>query len=305
MQPEQNPFIAYTGSLMTRLWGPFLWLVALGLGLSGCIAPGGDHRGPGDGPPALKDNLLIAHDGYELPLRRWTLDEEGPPRGAVLALHGFNDYSKAFEVLFESINEQGFNLYAYDQRGFGKTEPAGKWPGKELLVQDALTASQLLRQRYPDKLLYLMGESMGGAISILALTAQEPAPVDGTILISPAVWGRKTMPWYQRFALWVGERLMPGMSFSGKAADRVGVRPTDDPEVMRRQARDPLVLKEANVESLSGVTGLMGDALQASDRLDQTTLILYGDQDVSCSSACLKLKLRPGVWLCIPKATIC
>ena len=255
------------------LWG----LLGTGMGLGGCVAPGGDHRGPGDRPPALKEDAIIARDGYLLPLRHWRA--KGEARGAVLALHGFNDYSKAFEVLAEPITAQGFDLYAYDQRGFGKTQLAGLWPGEALLIQDALTASQLLRARYPQKSLYLMGESMGAAVSMIALTGQEPVPVDGAVLISPAVWSRKTMPWYQRFALWVGERLMPALTFSGRTADRIGVQPTDDPEVMRQMALDPLVLKSSTVASLSGITDVMDDALEASSRLSGETLILYGDRD--------------------------
>lgn len=270
-----------------------LGLLGLGTVLGGCVAPGGDHQGPGDRPPALKEDAIIARDGYLLPLRHW--QAEGEARGAVLALHGFNDYSKAFEVLAEPVTSLGFDLYAYDQRGFGKTQPAGLWPGEALLIQDALTASQLLRERYPEKPLYLMGESMGAAVSIIALTGEEPAPVNGAVLISPAVWSRKTMPWYQRFALWVGERLMPGLSFSGETADRIGVQPTDDPEVMRQMALDPLVLKSSTVASLSGITDVMDDALEAGSRLSGETLILYGDRDevIPARPFCALLKRLP------------
>ena len=269
-------------------------LVIAGLLLSGCVAPGGHHQGPGDREPALAETVLIARDGYELPLRRWR-PGDGASRGAVLALHGFNDYSKAFEVLAEPINRLGFDLYAYDQRGFGETQPVGLWPGEALLIQDAVTATQLLRARYPHRPLYLMGESMGGAISIIALMADKPAPVDGVVLISPAVWSRTTMPWYQRFALWVGERLMPGLTFSGKMADRIGVQPTDDPEVMRQMALDPLVLKSSTVASLSGVTDLMDTALEASDRLPGPALILYGERDevIPARPFCALLKRLP------------
>lgn len=254
-----------------------MFLLGLTLVLNACAVAAGDHRGPGDRNPALEADYLIAHDGYQLPLRQWSATDS--PRGAVLALHGFNDYGGAFSVLADDINELGLNLYAYDQRGFGETEPAGIWPGQELLVQDALTASHLLRERYGDKPLYLMGKSMGGGISILALTAEDPAPVDGTILISPGVWGRDIMPWYQRFGIWVGEGLMPGLELSVEMAQNIGIEASDDEDVLQALADDPLVQGGANLDSISGVTGLMGAALQASEQLPGPTLILYGDQD--------------------------
>lgn len=292
----QDPESYLFPTLCVRATPPRVLRRALILGLlalGGCIAPGGLHQGPGDRSPALKEDAIIARDGYRLPLKHWR--PEGRSRGAVLALHGFNDYSRGFDVLSEPITNLGFDLYAYDQRGFGKTQPAGKWPGRELLIQDALTASRLLRDRYPERPVYLLGESMGGAIAMIALTASEPAWVDGAVLISPAVWGRTTMPWYQRLALWVGERLMPGLSFSGRTADRLGVQPTDDLEVMRQQALDPLVLKTATVASLSGMADLMGEALEAGKQLPGPTLILYGERDevIPARSFCALLGRLP------------
>ncbi len=269
----QHPPPQHTVDQFCRL----MLLAGLSLVLSACAVAAGQHQGPGDRGPALEADYLIADDGYQLPLRRWPLSDE--PRGAVLALHGFNDYGGAFRVLADDINDLGFNLYAYDQRGFGATEPAGIWPGQDLLIQDALTAARLLRDRYGDKPLYLMGKSMGGGISILALTAEDPAPVDGTVLIAPGVWGRDIMPWYQRFGIWVGEGLMPGLELSVEMAQNIGIEASDDEEVLRSLAEDPLVQGGANLDSISGVTGLMGDALKASTELPGPTLILYGDQD--------------------------
>ena len=44
--------------------------------------------------------------------------------------------------------------------------------------------------------LYLLGESMGGAVAVVAMTGESgtrPPDVDGVILAAPAVWGRSTM----------------------------------------------------------------------------------------------------------------
>jgi len=235
------------------------------------------HEGPGDRGPALTADHVIAHDGYRLPLHTWTTENE--PRGIVLALHGFNDYGNAFSVLSEGFNTQGFNLYAYDQRGFGATDPAGIWPGQDKLVKDAITTLNLLRQRYPEQPLYLMGKSMGGGISILALTAEEPADVDGSILIAPAVWSPDTMPWYQRFSLWVGAGVAPGLSLSVNLGQRLGIRASDDDAVLQSLAEDPLVQGESRVDTIDGLAELMGAALEASHTLPGPSLILYGDED--------------------------
>jgi len=110
----------------------------------------------------------------------------------------------------------GIATYAYDQRGFGAAPGRGRWPGARRLAGDAETAAKLLRQRYPGVPLYLLGESMGGAVAILAASGRSGAPrpdVDGVILVAPAVWGRQTMNVAERIGLWLAN-LMPAVQFS-------------------------------------------------------------------------------------------
>ena len=114
-------------------------------------------------------------------------------RAVILALHGFNDYSNAFEDPGDAWATRGIATYAYDQRGFGAAPERGLWPGRAALAADAATASQMLRRLYPGVPLYLLGDSMGGAVAVVAMTGESGTPVpdvDGVILTAPAVWGR-------------------------------------------------------------------------------------------------------------------
>jgi len=154
--------------------------------------------------PQLRDDRLIAADGTALPLRRWL--PPGEPTAVVLALHGFNDYSNAFALPARRWAERGIATYAYDQRGFGSTPGRGRWFGTRPLVGDAATAIGLLHRRYPGIPVYLLGESMGGAIAILAASGRAGLPtpsVDGVILVAPAVWGRQTMNPVERVGLFL------------------------------------------------------------------------------------------------------
>lgn len=227
-------------------------------------------------PVAEADRAIMA-DGYVLPLRSWLPEES--PRAVVLAIHGFSDYGHGFHSLSEPlVAGEGIALYAYDQRGFGATAEPGIWAGSDTLVADLHTLMALLRELYPDIPIYLMGESMGAAVTMLALKARPPVEVNGVVLLAPAVWGLETMPWYQRWALWLGMRLMPERSFSSESVRRLGISPSDDPEVMRELAMDPLVLKQARVDTLHGVTLLMGEAASVPS-LPVPALLLYGDND--------------------------
>jgi alpha-beta hydrolase superfamily lysophospholipase len=229
------------------------------------------------GRERLADHWLIAADGTELPLRVWLPD--GRPKAVILALHGMNDYSNAFAAPGAAWARMGIATYAYDQRGFGEAPVRGLWPGSWQLAEDVATASTLLHRRYPGVPLYLLGESMGGAVAITAVTGTAGAPrpaVEGIVLAAPAVWGRETMTLLERLALWTGDRLFPGATFTGAG---LGIMPSDNIDMLRGLSRDPLVIKETRVDAIKGTVDLMDLALASASRVDVPMLLLYGEHD--------------------------
>ncbi|HSP00039.1 MAG TPA: lysophospholipase [Thioalkalivibrio sp.] len=253
---------------------PFLLLLGL---IAGCGQLQVQSDGGRPGVPGVYGGHVITTDGYRLPLHRW--EPEVVARGVVLGLHGFGDHGGSFAALAGPLNEAGYEVYAYDQRGFGATERPGIWSTSERLSGDVAVMTELLRERHGELPLYLIGKSMGAAVALTALARVDAPEVDGLVLIAPAVWARQTMPWYQRLGLWMLLRVAPGLQLSGDAAHDLGIRPTDDPEVMRALSLDPLTLKRSRVDAVHGLTELMGEALEASARLRGPTLILYGDND--------------------------
>ncbi|NEX20633.1 alpha/beta hydrolase [Thiorhodococcus mannitoliphagus] len=241
--------------------------------LTGCAAPEIVPPNEPDREPTLALDHAIMSDGYRLPIRRWAGSET--PQAILLGLHGFNDYSRAFAPLAEELQAAGIATYAADQRGFGATDKAGRWHGSERLAQDLRELVALLHGRYPRTPLYIAGESMGGAVAMLA-AADPPLDVAGLILIAPAVWSRDTMPWYQRLALQAAVHTAPWLKLTGEGVD---ISPTDNPALLRAMAADPLIIKETRIDALWGVTELM-DAAQRSGLAERMPiLLLYGERD--------------------------
>lgn len=245
------------------------------LGLTGgCSAPVRERVGGLDLPPALAADHARMPDGYRLPLR-----VVGPARGTpsvvALGLHGLNDYSRAFLPLAEGLAAVGVRSYLVDQRGFGASALAGRWHGEGRLVEDVALLTRLLRARYPRARLLIIGESMGAAVAMRAVT-RERLPIDGLVLIAPAVWARETMPWYQRAALASLVRIAPELPLTGEG---VPIYPSDNLPMLRAMGADPLVLKASRVSVLWGVANLMDGVLAGADRLPGPVLLLYGEQD--------------------------
>lgn len=241
--------------------------------LAGCATPSVQLRGERLTAPRLESGSVIAADGAALLLSFWL--PQGEPRAIVLALHGFNDYRKAFAEVGPFLAARGIATYAYDQRGFGATSQRGIWPGSDLLVDDARTVAALLRQRYPGRPLYLLGESMGGAVAMSVL-AETPEAADGAVLVAAAVWGRSTMNPLQRGTLWLLAHSFPGLRLTGKG---LNITASDNKAMLRALHEDPLVLKDARVDALWGMANLMDRALTDAPGLTVPTLVLYGEHD--------------------------
>ncbi len=258
---------------------PILCFALLAAACAPRLAPPGPGLGleTGTGPAArrLTPDHLIADDGMELPLRAW-LPEAAAPRAVILALHGFNFYSEIFEEPATFWAARGIATYAYDQRGFGAAPHHGRWAGTPAMIADVTTAARALRVRYPGVPLYLLGDSMGGAVILAALGAAEPPANAGVILVAPAVWARSTLPLPHRLGLWIGAHTLPWLKLSGRG---LKIQASDNIEMLRELGRDPLVIKETRIDAIHGLVDLMDAALAAAPRVESSILLLYGAKD--------------------------
>lgn len=274
-----------------RQAGRFLGLAAAlvyALMLAACAPP--DFResptaarplGPGQIPYAgLIEGGLVTDDGQTLHLETWfPTDPTGkpvPPKAAIVALHGFDDYSEEFAMPATYLAEHGIATFAYDQRGFGHSDNPGRWPGAETLKRDLRTAIRLVRARMPATPVYALGCSMGGAVVLATLADGGPDLPDGAILCPPAVWARETQPLLNRAVLWAGVRLIPDESFTGRG---LGVLASDNIPMLRKLGRDPLYIHATRTDAIYGLVDLMDQGLAAAPKVTLPLLVLYGAKD--------------------------
>jgi acylglycerol lipase len=224
--------------------------------------------------PAVADNEFVTRDGLHLPLRHW---DAPAPRAVIVALHGMNDYSNAFDMPAAWWAGEGITTYAYDQRGFGRAANPGLWPGAEALRRDLADCVEAVRTRYPGVPVFALGESMGGAIVLDALAAV-PLRVDGVILVAPAVWSRADMPVPYRAALWLTAHIVPSLTVTGHG---LKIWPSDNIDMLRKYSRDPLVRKQTRSDAVWGLVDLMDAARAAPGKTTNLPplLMLYGAHD--------------------------
>lgn len=217
---------------------------------------------------------VVMSDAYVLPMKTWRAADD--PVAVVLALHGFNDYSNAFDAVGQAFAEQSITTYALDQRGFGSTEQRGVWAGHAQMQADLVATVKLLCKQHAGMPVFVLGESMGGAVLLSAAQQLVQTCARGLILSAPAVWGWQTMPWWQTLPLRVLAHTMPETTVTGEDLD---IEPSDNYEMLRALGRDPLIIKETRIDAIYGLTNLMEAALDNSQALRMPTLILYGEHD--------------------------
>ncbi len=265
------------------------WLAVVGVLFTGACAPVVMGAGPAITAPEISEakhgdytHALTAADGEEIPLRIWRPAADMTTRAVVLALHGYGDYSKAFETPAVWWADQGITTYAYDQRGFGANRHRGLWPGNATLVSDLGDAVTAIKAEHGDVPLYLMGSSMGGAVILAALDRRHrdthalEGRVDGVILAAPAVWGWSAMNPFYKAMLWLSAHTTPWNELSGRG---LGIRPSDNVDMLRALGRDPLIIKRSRTDAIYGLVGMMDDGLAGAGGLDVPALILYGEHD--------------------------
>ena len=221
----------------------------------------------------ISNGYFYTYDGTRLPLKSW--GHQKHPY-ILIALHGFNDYSNFIEDSAKTFAQHGIQTFAIDQRGFGQTNTRGYWSSTESMIKDVYALLKELHKQYPNRPIYLFGESMGGAVALLTSTTFQDAPVSGLILSAPAVWGWATMPWYQRWALSFAHYTFPWMTFTGKG---LNIKPSDNIPMLIKLGKDANMIRATRVDAMYGLTQLMGSALEHSHHIRVPTLILYGEKD--------------------------
>jgi acylglycerol lipase len=267
-----------------------LFLLGL-LALTSACAPlkQGALQIAGEPAAGFSESWFTSFDGARLGLNTWmpqaNVEEPGfgpsatEPEIVVIAIHGMNDYASAFNAAGAWWSAQGAVVYAYDQRGFGRSPRSGIWPDHDVMRKDLATAVDIARQRHPDARIAVVGESMGASVAITAFADGDPPEADVLILSGPGLRGWGTLPWLYSASLWTSAHVRP--SWVVVPPKGLNIVPTDNIEKLREMWLDPHVQKSNRIDSVYGVVSIMDEADAKISRLPAKvpTLLLYGAHD--------------------------
>jgi alpha-beta hydrolase superfamily lysophospholipase/thioredoxin-like negative regulator of GroEL len=159
------------------------------------------------------------------------------PRVILLCIHGLGLYSGSYKDFGMIMSKRGIAVYAIDVRGFGSWMKSG---GKEEVdftgcLSDIASAIQSIKAAMPGLPLFLLGESMGGAIA-LRFASEHPDMIDGLISSVPA--GDRFQQ--KKTDLKVAMELLKGPNRQFDIGDRIVAQATQNTRLREDWSSDPL-----------------------------------------------------------------
>lgn len=199
------------------------------------------------------------------------------PRAVLLAIHGLGLNSRSYELFGRTMASRGVPTYAIDVRGFGKWQTDGTHTPLDLpsAVGDVNKTLNKLRNHFPHLPLFLLGESMGGALAIKA-AAKYDGRLSGLIASVPSnqrFSGAKT-------AAKVGINLVLNKSKKIDVSNYVVEQATSNDELRLLWLDDPGNRLKLSASELLGFQKFMNDALQEAASVKTIpVLVIQGAQD--------------------------
>jgi alpha-beta hydrolase superfamily lysophospholipase len=216
-------------------------------------------------------------DGLNIALYDWPLSPRQRPRGVVLIVHGLGEHAWRYDTVAQRLNESGFCVRAYDQRGHGESAgPRGVLTNDDDLLEDLEELIDDTRRHIAlpwSCPLILLGHSMGGLVAS-ALVQRERAQVDALVLSSPAL--DTGMSDFQRWLTRFLYRWAPDLTVSS-GLDPNGI--SHDAAQVAAYRNDPLVHDRISARLARFIDSNGPHVVAAAPSWPVPTLLLYAGAD--------------------------
>jgi alpha-beta hydrolase superfamily lysophospholipase len=213
--------------------------------------------------PEMASKYKYVEDGeftkkLNIPTYEW-LPANSPPKAVVLAIHGLTLHGRRYRVLGRVLAANGVELVSVDMRGFGRchfdSEKRFSTAGDDKTqvnhaksYESIAQLAKLVKEKYPDKKLIVMGESLGCTFCV-RLAAEHPELVDAMILSAPAVRLNPKM--------YMGHGTMiRGIKAAVVPKGQIDLHSffeylvSNNPQVSKEMVDDPLVVKALGIKAL-------------------------------------------------------
>jgi acylglycerol lipase len=220
------------------------------------------------------EGLFESKDGLKLFEQSWYPADE--PKGFVIIVHGYAEHCARYKFVAKHLTDNGYAVFSFDLRGHGRSEGAKTFINSydEYLSDLDLFLSRVKAQA-KEKPIFLLGHSMGGAISTLFTITRKPE-IRGLILSAAALKiSASISPLLVRLSGVIGQ-ILPTVK-TIKLNSRYISR---DPEVVSVYDSDPFIYR-GGIPARTGaeLTSAINQIQKSMSTLELPLLIMHGTDD--------------------------
>ncbi len=193
-------------------------------------------------------------------------------KALIVTVHGLGLHHSAYTPFSERVQHEGFGIINFDVRGFGsyRNDQVYQKVDFKAIISDLQRILSELRNDYPGMPIFILGESMGGAIA-LRLAAVSPDLVDGAV---------SSVPSGSRFhanitSLEVALQFLKGSHKQFNIGERVVAQATQDPQLRMDWEDDPSSRMNFSPVELIGFQKFMDDNLKYAAQIKCTPVIIF------------------------------
>lgn len=220
-----------------------------------------------------KEGKFSGAHQLELVYKRWQPDSE--PVAVLAVVHGFGEHSGRYNYLVDFLVGRGYAVYAFDQRGHGRSPGArghiNRWSDYRADVEAYL---KLIGGQNPGLPRFLLGHSLGGLV-VADYVLRAPVGLNGIILSSPLLAEANLSP-LLIFLSRVLSLVYPAFAIDTKLNVNTISR---DPLEVKRYAEDPLLHTTASARLGTEVAQTMTWVHAHAADWKLPLLLYYGTND--------------------------
>ena len=225
------------------------------------------------------ENTFTGHDDLELYYQSWRPDTE--PKAVLIIVHGLGEHSGRYMNLVNPLVPQGYAIYAFDNRGHGRSGGQQAYVNKFAeFRQDVTMFQKLVAAQEGERPLFLMGHSLGGLI-VLDTLLHHNHGIKGTVISAPAL-DTGGVSALLMAASKILSRIKPDLKVA-TGLDATGI--SRDPDVVKAYQNDPLVHGVGTPRLAVESPIAMAWCQENADKLQIPILMIHGTADRITSPA--------------------
>lgn len=200
-------------------------------------------------------------------------------KGCILITHGFAEHSDCYDHLAKALCQAGWFVFGWDLQGHGRSEgKRGYIKDFKEYVRDLHSIIGKLKQdeKLQTQNMHLFGHSMGGLITLLALSDDNAPKVESASFSNPALAIATEVPKIKEMASHWLNQFWPTFTMNNEVRYHILSR---DPEMVASYSKDPLRHTKISAPLYLGMLEAMEEAKKKVDKIKVPLFFQISGQD--------------------------